>query len=75
MRDSKRRLFWHGVLLFLLGLLTGLIEAKFTNARMGLAAHLEGVMNGMLLLIFGAVWPELRLGARAHAIAFRTLLY
>jgi len=42
---------------------------------MGLAAHLEGVMNGMLLLILGAVWQELRLGARAQAVAFWTLLY
>jgi hydroxylaminobenzene mutase len=32
--------------LFLLGLLTGFVEHRFTNMRMGLAAHLEGVMNG-----------------------------
>ena len=75
MNHTKRRLLWHGMFLFLLGLITGLVEAKFTNVRMGLAAHLEGVMNGMLLLILGAVWQELRLGARAQAAAFWTLLY
>ena len=44
--DSKRRLIWHGTFLFLLGLLTGFVEQQFNNPRMGLAAHLEGVMNG-----------------------------
>jgi hypothetical protein len=32
---------WHGMLLFLLGLITGLLEQRFTNVRMGLSAHLE----------------------------------
>ncbi len=56
-------------------MLTGLVEARFANVRMGLAAHLEGVMNGILLLVLGAVWPQVRLGARAEAAAFRLLLY
>ena len=45
---------WHGMFLFLLGLLTGFVETKFANVRMGLAAHLEGVMNGIFLLALGA---------------------
>lgn len=75
MPDVRRRLFFHGALLLLIGMLTGLVEAQFTNVRMGLAAHLEGVMNGILLIAFGAAWVEVRLGVRAHAIAFRALLY
>lgn len=35
MNDLQRRLLWHGVFLFLLGLLTGLAGEHFTNARMG----------------------------------------
>jgi hydroxylaminobenzene mutase len=50
MEDTKRRLLWHGMFLFLLGLLTGFVEQKFNNPRMGLAAHLEGVMNGTFLV-------------------------
>ena len=46
MDDSKRRLLWHGMFLFLLGLCTGLADPLFANTRMGLAAHLEGAMNG-----------------------------
>ena len=61
MNTQKRRLMWHGMLLFLLGLITGLLEQRFTNVRMGLSAHLEGVMNGILLLALGAAWNEVRL--------------
>jgi len=61
MKAQKRRLMWHGMLLFLLGLITGLFEQRFTNVRMGLSAHLEGVMNGILLLALGAAWNEVRL--------------
>ena len=43
MKTSNRQLMWHGMFLFLLGLLTGLVEQRFTNVRMGLAGHLEGV--------------------------------
>ena len=38
MKTQKRRLMWHGMLLFLLGLITGLLEQRFTNVRMGLSA-------------------------------------
>jgi hydroxylaminobenzene mutase len=41
---------WHGMLLLLLGLITGLLEQHFTNVRMGLSAYLEGVMNAFRLV-------------------------
>jgi len=72
---TGRRLMWHGVFLFLLGLLLGLIEQKFSNPRMGLAAHLEGLMNGIFVLAVGAVWSEVRLPASATRLTFWTLLY
>ena len=73
--DSKRRLMWHGMFLFLLGLLTGLVEQHFTNPRMGLAAHLEGVMNGTFLVALGAIWVEVRLSAPLKAGAYWSALY
>jgi hydroxylaminobenzene mutase len=73
--DSRRRLMWHGMFLFLLGLLTGLVEAQFANPRMGLAAHLEGVMNGTFLVVLGAIWAEVRLSASVKTAAFWTALY
>jgi len=75
MEGSNRRLMWHGMLLFLIGLLTGFAELHFANVRMGLAAHLEGVMNGIFLLALGAGWPEVRLSSSAKVIAFWTALY
>jgi len=73
--DVKRSLIWHGMLLFLLGLLTGLAEPQFKNIRMGLAAHLEGVMNGTFVIALGAVWHELRLSSRWNATAYWAALW
>ena len=75
MENSKRRLMWHGMFLFLLGLLTGFVEQRFANVHMGLAAHLEGVMNGIFLMALGAIWTEVELPSRAKAIAYWTMLY
>jgi len=75
MNDSKRSLIWHGMFLFLLGLVTGFLEPHFSNMRMGLAAHLEGVMNGTFLIALGAVWTEVRLTPRLKATAYCGALY
>lgn len=73
--ESQRSLLWHGMFLFLLGLLTGFVEQQFSNPRMGLAAHLEGVMNGIFLVALGAVWMEVRLSPRLKAGAYWSTLY
>jgi hydroxylaminobenzene mutase len=72
--DRRQRLLFHGVLLFPIGLFTGLAEQHFVNVRMALAAHLEGVMNGTFLLAVGAIWCEVRLPLRATATAYWSLL-
>ncbi len=75
MEDFRRRLLHRGMLLFLLGLLTGFVEQKFTNVRMGLAAHLEGVMNGIFLVALGGVWTEVKLSPRLRVMAYWGALY
>ena len=75
MQGAKRRLLWNGMFLFLLGLVVGLVEQKLTNPRMGLAAHLEGVMNGTFLIALGAIWGEIRLSSRLTMAVFWTALY
>ena len=75
MEDTKRRLAWHGMALFLLGLVTGLVEANFQNPRMGLAAHLEGVMNGTFLVALAAIWPNVKLSVRQATMVFWSVLY
>ncbi len=75
MEGNNRGLMWYGMFLFLLGLLTGFVEHRFTNVRMGLAAHLGGVMNGIFLIALGAIWAEVRLPPTAKATAYWTALY
>jgi (hydroxyamino)benzene mutase len=64
-----------GAILFTIGLFTGFAIPAFLNPRMGLTAHLEGVMNGVFLLAIGAVWTRVRLPQRAEAAAFWLLVY
>src|SRR5882672_646518 len=75
MENTNRRLMWHGMFLFLLGLVTGFVEQRFANVRMGFAAHLEGVMNGTFLIALGAIWTEVRLSPPTKAIAYWSALY
>src|ERR1035438_1103795 len=75
MQGTDRRLMFHGMCLFVLGLITGFAEQHFANVRMGLAAHLEGVMNGIFLLALGAAWNEVKLPIGAMKIAFCAVLY
>lgn len=72
---QARRLLAAGAILFLVGLLSGLAVPVVTNPRMGLAAHLEGVMNGTFLIAVGAVWTRLVLSTRQRTAAAGLLLY
>lgn len=73
--DRSRPIIAAGAALFLLGLLTGFVVPSFLNPRMGLASHLEGVMNGTFLIAVGAVWHRLSLSARQEFAAFWLLIY
>lgn len=72
--DAERRLFWHGVLLVLLGLLAGAVVQSVRNPRMALSAHVGTVMNGTLLVAFGAAWRRVALSPRAAAYALWLLV-
>lgn len=54
-------LFALGLVLFLLGLLTGFAVPALKNPRMALASHLEAVLNGMFLVVLGLLWPHIHL--------------
>lgn len=72
--NRARRLLRSGTALCLLALITGLAVPLFANPRMGLAAHVGGLMNGIFLLVVGLAWKELELSERAQAWTFRALL-
>ena len=75
MENTGRRLMGHGMFLFLIGLITGFLEQHFANVRMGLAAHLEGVMNGTFLLALGGAWSAVNLRPTIKTTAYWTVLY
>jgi hydroxylaminobenzene mutase len=68
-------LIFLGILLFLFGLIVGLIVPLLANPRMALSSHLEGVLNGMLLVIFGLIWNRIKLSARWLKISFWLAVY
>lgn len=72
---KKRLLLRFGVTLFLLGLLTGLVVPTVANPRMALSSHLEGVQNGIVLIVLAFVWPELRLGRGLGRFTFVLFIY
>ena len=73
--NSGRRLIRHGMVLFLLGLLTGILIPTLTSPRLALAAHMEGLLNGIFLIVVGGVlWKELRLSERAASASVWLLL-
>ena len=75
MENRHRQLLSAGILLFLLALFTGMIFPQLKNPRMGLSAHLVGLMGGLFLLAVGLVWRELTLQKRLASIAFGCALF
>ena len=70
--DRERILLRHGFFLFLVSLLTGLIAYQLTNPRMGVAAHVEGIINGIFLMVLGLAWQRLELPPHAGFWAYWT---
>jgi len=73
--SPDRALIQAGVVLFLLGLITGFAVPVLPVPRLGLASHLEGLMNGLFLMALGLIWTRLTLPAWAGSLAFFAALY
>ncbi len=71
----QRVLFELGLVLFLLGLLTGFAIPALKNPRMALSSHLEAVLNGMFLLLLGLLWPHVYLPHAWGATAVGLIVY
>ena len=69
------RLIQAGFVLFLVGLLTGLVVPLLPLPRMGLSSHLQGIMNGIFLIGLGLVWPMLELNSWARLSTFWLAIY
>jgi hydroxylaminobenzene mutase len=74
--SNRKHFIIAGVLLILLGLLTGFIIPNTTNPRVAMSAHVEAIMGGMLLLLVGGVvWEHVHFGERAAAVVKYLLFY
>lgn len=77
--DFSRRLLWHGLVVFMLGLASGMAMLApgdlYKNLRLALSSHLVGVSTGMFLMLVGLTWPRLRLPAAAATVSFWLALY
>jgi hydroxylaminobenzene mutase len=77
--NADIRLVAHGVLLFFLSLLTGLLLVAapplIANPRGVLAGHLEGAMNGMFLILVGLFFGRVRLSRKQLGVCRAALLY
>jgi hydroxylaminobenzene mutase len=69
------RLIQLGALLFLLTSLEGLFIESFAAPALGRSVHTLAAMSGVVLIVLGLIWPRLKLGKTAAAMAFWTLLY
>lgn len=79
MENSKtsqaNHLLFLGILMFFLGLVVGLFIPLMANPRMGLSSHLEGVMNGMFIVILGLIWNRLELSKKLLNATYWLTLY
>ena len=74
-KQQADKLIFLGVLLFLFGLIVGLVVPLLANPRMGVSSHLEGVMNGILLIMLGLIWGRLQLSEKVLSTTFWLALY
>ena len=74
-KQQSNKLLFLGVLLFFLGLVAGLLVPAMPNPRMGLSGHLEGIMNGIFLMVVALSWIRLELSPGWLKITFWASLY
>jgi hydroxylaminobenzene mutase len=68
-------LIFLGILLFLFGLLIAFFIPVMINPRMGLSAHLEGIMNGIFLVLLGLIWSKILLQTNWLTAVFWLTIY
>lgn len=70
-KQQADKLIFLGIFLFFLGLVIGLLIPILAKPRLGLSSHLEGVMNGMFLVILGLIWHRLNLSTLWLKLTFQ----
>lgn len=63
MAHPSTTLCFTGLLLFMLGLLNGLVIPRLRSPRLGLSAHLTALQSASVLIAVGLLWPKLAIAA------------
>ena len=72
METERRLLFRQGALFLLLSALLGLVVAvPAPHPAKWMAAHITGLLTGILIISLGGLWPEVRLEPRRRTLALR----
>ncbi|MCC5916322.1 MAG: hypothetical protein JJU02_03235 [Cryomorphaceae bacterium] len=74
-KKQSELLIFLGISLFLMGLLTGTFIPFSSEPRMVLSAHLQGLFNGMFLILLGLIWQKMELQYRWFSLCFVFVLY
>lgn len=73
-KQGNQLVFW-GLVLFIIGLSIGLFVQNMANPRMALSAHLEGILNGVFLMVVGVIWSKLVLSPKWLSATYWLLIY
>ena len=73
--ELGNRMIFHGMLLFLIGLLMGAEILLAKSPMTALAGHVGALMTATFMIAIGAIWDRFRLSLGAAATAFWLLLY
>jgi hydroxylaminobenzene mutase len=74
-KRQGQRLLQFGLVLLLYSSFVGFAIPAVASPRIGLSVHTLSALQAVISLAFGLLWPRLRLGSRALAIAFWCFLY
>jgi hydroxylaminobenzene mutase len=74
-KNQSDQLIFSGVLLFFAGLIVGLFVPLFANPRMGLSSHIEGILNGIFLIVLGLIWFKIQLSGAWLKTVFWLAVY
>lgn len=72
--QPNQKLLIAGGLLAFLGLSLGAVLPVFTNPRMALSSHQQGILGGTLMIVFGLAWPCAKLLGRRAVFTERLLV-
>jgi hydroxylaminobenzene mutase len=72
---GSKAIFGAGIILFALSLLNGFMIQAVAIPRLGLSAHLIGLIGASFLIGIGSYWPRLNLGIKLSRIGMLLVVY